>query len=318
MFNRMLNKTMSLPLALVLMALIAMAGIISFTMERNNKNHLLAEKELMMLDNQDKVMAVYDRIEKNLASIREKEMMISQDFAGPEYNSDLAPEDRIQNEINFIKDLIDENNKLIASLNDQIDAKDTRIAEFRKTVKDYQSRVVQYQQQLDQLIAEKAGLQEDLDHTTQVKNQLATRVSLLDSTVTTKNGVIADQQQQLTEHQLALHTAYYRVDTYKKLRDESILEKEGGVLGINRVKSLSDQVDDRLFVKIDTRQVTRIPVAAKHWEIVTGQDPTSYEIEYDSNKDAEWINIKNPEKFWSKSKYLVVVVRDNGELASNR
>lgn len=318
MFNRMLNKTMSLPLALVFMALIAMAGIISFTMERNNKNHLLAEKELMMLDNQDKVMAVYDRIEKNLASIREKEMMISQDFAGPEYNSDLAPEDRIQNEINFIKDLIDENNKLIASLNDQIDAKDTRIAEFRKTVKDYQSRVVQYQQQLDQLIAEKAGLQEDLDHTTQVKNQLATRVSLLDSTVTTKNGVIADQQQQLTEHQLALHTAYYRVDTYKKLRDESILEKEGGVLGINRVKSLSDQVDDRLFVKIDTRQVTRIPVAAKHWEIVTGQDPTSYEIEYDSNKDAEWINIKNPEKFWSKSKYLVVVVRDNGELASNR
>lgn len=319
MLDQAKKRTMSLPLAIILMVLIGIGGVVAFTMERNDKNQLLTEKERVMQEQQDNVLAVYDRIEKNLASIREKETMISENFAGPEYNSNLSPEDQIQNEINFIRNLIDENNKLIASLNDQIGQKDERIAGFQKSIKDYQGKMTVYQQQLDQLVAEKEGLKKDLDNTILVKNQLATKVDRLDSTVVRNNGVIADQQQQLIDRELALHTAYYRVDTYKKLRDENILEKEGGVLGINRVTTLSGTADKELFAKVDTREIKRIPIASKHWEIVTGQDPSSYEVEYESNNNAEWLNITDPEKFWSKGKYLVVVVRDNNsELAEGR
>jgi flagellar biosynthesis chaperone FliJ len=319
MNNQLKNRTISLPLAILLMVLIAAGGIIAFTVERNDKKQLLAEKEGIMKANEEKVLAVYNRIEKNLASIREKESMISQGFAGPEYNSDLAPEDQIQNEINFIKNLIDENNKLIASLNDQIGEKDSRISGYQKSIKDYQAKVTVYQQQLDQLIAEKEVLRRDLDNTIQVKDQLATQVNWLDSAVDRQNSIIAGQQQELTEKEKALHTAYYRIDTYKTLRDQNILEKEGGFLGINRVTTLSDQADNNLFSRIDTREVVRIPVAAKQWEIVTGQDPTSYDVVYESNNNIEWINITDPDKFWGKTKYLVVVVRENSsELASNR
>lgn len=313
------KKTMSLPLAVVLMVLIAAAGTVAFFTERNQKMNLLDDKDRVMQEQQSNVLATYDRIEKNLASIRESENMISKDFSSPEYNSNLSPEDRIQNEINYIRNLIDENNSLIASLNNQIDIKNARIEGYEKNIRDYQAKVTGFQQQLDQLVAEKELLKKDLDNTIRVKEQLATQVVHLDSTVTEKNGVIADQQQQITDRELALHTAYYRVDNYRNLRDQEILEKEGGVLGINRVTSLSDNLDNGLFAKIDTREVTKIPIAARRWEIVTGQDPSSYEVVYDMNKETEWLNITDPEKFWSKSKYLVVVVRDNNsELASSR
>jgi hypothetical protein len=70
---------------------------------------------------------------------------------------------------------------------------------------------------------------------------------------------------------------------------------------------------------IDTREVTRIPIAAKRWEIITNQDPSSYDLELTDNR-TEWLVITDPDKFWSKSKYLVIVVREEGsnELASSR
>jgi len=319
MQNSELNRKMSLPLALILMVLIATAGVVAFYLELSDKQKQLASAEQAMLNQQNHVMAVYDQIEANLASIREHESMISKDFTGPEKSSDMVPEERIQNEINYIKYLIDENNKLIASLNEQIDKKNSRIAGYQKTVKDFQAKVAEYQEQLDQLVAEKEALKSDLDNTMQAKNHLASQVDQLGNEVVMKNGIIDEQNKKLLDKELALHTAYYRIGNYKTLRDQQILEKEGGVLGINRVTTLTENPDPDLFQRIDTREVTRIPIDARHWEIVTGHDPASYKLEYEDNT-AEYIDITDPEKFWSKSQYLVIVVRDNdyNELASSR
>lgn len=312
------KRTIPLPQAITLMVLIAIAGAVAFYTEHTSKARLLADKEQAMERQKSHVLAVYDQIEKNLASIREHETMISRDFSGPENTGNLLPEEKIQNEIDFVKNLIDQNNRLIAGLNDQIDQKDTRIAKYQESIRDYEGRVVKYQEQLSRLITEKEGLQKDLDKTIKARDQLTEQVNKLDSTVTQKDGIIADREQLIMDQEAALHTAYYRIDTYKKLRDEKILEKEGGVLGINSVTTLSDKVDKKLFEKIDTRDIYRIPIAAKHWDIVTLHDPSSYEISYESNS-AEWLNITDPDKFWSKSQYLVIVVRDkNDELASSR
>ncbi len=310
-------KTMSLSLAVTLMAVIAIAGAVAFYIQLNNKKELLAASQQAMMDQQNHVLAVYDQIETNLASIREHEGMIAEGFANPENGSNLLPEERIQNEIDYIKNLIDENNKLIASLNDQIDSKNSRIAGYERTVKDLQTRVTQYQEQLNQLVAEKEALQQDLDNTILDRNNLAEKVDVLGNEVAMKNSILDEKNRQMIETENTLHTAYYRVGTAKTLKELEIIQKEGGFLGINRVKSLTENPDAELFTKIDTRQVTRIPIDAKRWEIVTDQDPSSYEMEFENN-NAEWLVITNPEKFWSKSKYLVIVVRDENddELAS--
>jgi uncharacterized coiled-coil protein SlyX len=311
MNNYKSNKTMPLGFALLLMLLIALAGGVAFYLENRQKQELLAASEQALIDQQNHLNAVYGQIEANLASIRERESMISRGFSGPEKTDGMLPEDRIQHEIDYIKYLMAENDKLIAGLNDQIGKKDARIAGYERSVKDLQARVTKYQEQLDLLIAEKAVLMDNLDLMTLDRDRMATRLDEMGNEVAQKNSVLEEKNRQLLEQDKALHTAYYRIGPYKTLRDLEILEKEGGFLGINRVTALTDDPDAGLFTEIDTRQVTRIPIVAKRWEIVTTHDRSSYELEYVDNQ-AEWLNITDPEKFWSKSKYLVIVVRNEG------
>ena len=85
------------------------------------------------------------------------------------------------------------------------------------------------------------------------------------------------------------------------------------------MKTLTGNPDPSLFQQVDIREIKKIPVFAKDWEIVTGQDPASYEKEY-INENLEWITITDPEKFWKKSKYLVIVIREKNadDLAFSR
>jgi peptidoglycan hydrolase CwlO-like protein len=302
---------MPLGIAIMIMIVIALAGAISVTMVNNQKKELLAQAGQAMQNQESHVKAVYDQIESNLASIREHENMITMDLTGPEQNDNMLPEERIQNEIDFIKKMIDENNNLIASLNDQIDTKDKRIASYEHSVKDLQARVGKYQEQLDQLVAEKDALKTDLDNTIAVKNTLSTKVDELGSQVNQQSSVIYDQQVQLIHKDNVMNTAYYKVGSYKSLKDQNIIQKEGGFLGINKVLTMAGVPDTSIFQVIDTRDVKKIPVFAKRWEIVTGQDPSTYSFQVGEDGKVDWITITNPEKFWAKSKYLVIAVRDD-------
>ncbi len=310
METRKNKKTIPTNLAVILMVVIALAGGTAFYVENTNKKELLAASEEAMQNQESHIMMVYDQIEANLASIREHESMITSGFTGPEETGDMLPEERIQKEIDYIKYMIDENNKLIASLNDQIDKKDSRISGYERSVKELQARVTTYQQQVDQLAAEKQAIQNDLDNTIIVKNQLSSKVDELGNEVVTKNTIINDQQVQLINKDNTLNTAYYKVGSYKSLRDQNLLQKEGGFLGINRVTTLTGVPDAGLFQTIDIRDVSKIPVFAKRWEIVTGQDPSTYQFTTGEDGKVEWLTITDPAKFWGKSKYLVIVVRD--------
>jgi len=310
---------MPLSLASFLIVLVALAGAIAFYVQYDNSKKLQARSAQAMVDQQNKTLKVFDQIEANLAKIREHESMIQQDFKGPENSGDLSPEERIQNEITYIQYLMDENNKLISSLNGQIGEKDKRIASYEKSVKDLKSRLGSYQNQLELLAAEKDSLMNDLDASRIQNSQLASTVNDLNDTVALKSDLIAQQLQQLIDKDRAYYSAYYTVGTFKSLRDRDVLEKEGGFLGINRITTLVDNPDTKQFQKIDTREINKIPIFSKHFEMVTDRDTTSYEVQY-ADEMAEWLLIKDPQKFWDKSRYLVVVVRDDGsnELAQSR
>jgi hypothetical protein len=268
---------------------------------------------------ESQINAVFERIEANLAKIREKESMINQGFTTVDKNDNLSAEEKIQHEIEFIEYLLEENNRLIAGLNMQIEEKDSKLKNFEGTVRDLKSRVNKYQQDVAVLITEKEALQANLHETTLAKNKLAAKVDTLNQEIVVKSNEILDQKRLVIEKDYDLNRAYYTVGTYKDLRDRNILQKEGGFLGINRVTTLTGNPDKDLFLEVDIRDVVKIPVLTKHWEIVTGQDPSSYELSYDADQ-MEWINITDPEKFWKKTNYLVIVIRDKdaSELALSR
>ncbi len=313
------QKTISRKFAIAMIILVAAAGAAVAYYQYDLRQKYIAASEQAFATQEEYVNSVFDRIESNLAMIRERESLIQQNFNAPENYGSLMPEERIQHEIDFIDHLIRENNELIASLNEQIKTKDSRIKGYESTVKDLKARIGKYQDDLNVLLAEKQALQKNLDETSAARDRLAANVAVLDDEVARKSAEIKDQQKTLEQQDQALHTAYYTIGTYKSLRDSDIIQKEGGFLGINRMKTLTDDPDTDLFHEIDRRKVTRIPVMAEKWEMVTGHDPASYELELENNR-VEWINIKDPDKFWKKSKYLVIVVRDPefSELASSR
>jgi len=317
--QKMDKKKVAWSVALVMVSLIAVAGFFVAYAQYDQKQNYMAQATEALNAQEKRVMESYDRIESNLAKIGQYENMIQKNMVDAESNSSLGPEERIQNEISMIEQLINENNLLIANLNNQIDEKDSRLANYAKSVKDLNARVVEYKEVVDVLVAEKEALQKNLDETTLARNNLEVEVNNLGNEVSQKTTVIEDQNQLLLEKERDLHTAYFTVGTYKTLRDRNIVEKDGGFLGINREKNLSNGLDREKFQEIDTREVTEIPVDAKHCEIITDQDPSTYSLVYENDKVSS-IKITDPARFWGKTKYLVVVVRENNsdELAESR
>lgn len=313
------KKVISLNLAILIFVLVALAGGIAAYILNEQKKEYITQSQAAVAAQEQYITAAFEKIESNLARIRQKENMIQQNFTEPENYSGLSTEERIQHEIDFIDYLIEENNSLIASLNEQLKDKDGRLGQYERTVKDLKSKISTYQAEVDLLVVQKNELQRSLDEVILEKNNLVARVDTLGRTITERNGVIRNQEKMIAARDSTMSIAYYVVDTYKSLRDKNVLTKEGGVLGINRVKELVSDPDEKQFKKIDTREVTQIPIDAKRWEIVTGQDPASYDVQYRDDL-AQSISITNPEKFWGKSKYLVIVVREseNSELAESR
>jgi len=306
------NRTIPVSIALAIIAVIVIAAALVITLQNNQKKKYISAMEQYNAAQEQQVNTVFERIESNLAKIREKENLIRQGFTNDENMNNMSAEERIQHEIEFIDYLIDENNRLIADLNQQIDDKDSKLKHFEGAVRDLRSKIDKYQKDVAGLITEKEALQANLSETTRDRDKLAAYVDTLINEVVTKSFEIDDQKKLVTEKENDLNRAYYAVGTYKELRDKNILQKEGGFLGINRVTTLTGNPAEELFHEIDIREVTKIPVFSKRWEIVTGQDPSSYELSYEADQ-AEWLNIKDPGKFWKKTNYLVIVVRDKDD-----
>ena len=313
------KRSMPLSWAIALILVVALAGGLAYYFQVEKNRELIALSEQAIADQQHQTMVAFDQIEKNLAEIRKHESMIRQNFSGEENKSKLSPEERIQKEIDFIQYLLDENKNIIAGLEDKLDEKDARLSAYEKTVKDLKTRVSEYQLQLDNLVAANNDLQKDLHKSLGERDELAGQVNQLGLHLETQDSVIAAQKMHLKETEDVLYSAYYTVGTYKDLRDRDVLTKEGGFLGINRVKTLVDNPSTAQFERIDIREISSIPIFSEHFEIINDRDPSSYEVEY-ANDLAEWLTIKDPEKFWKKSPYLVIVVRNdnNSELAQSR
>ena len=65
-------------------------------------------------------------------------------------------------------------------------------------------------------------------------------------------------------------------------------------------------VNKKYFTQVDITTTNEINLAATKAKVVTNHPSSSYEIK--GEKTADRIIIKDPEAFWSASKYLVVIV----------
>jgi chromosome segregation ATPase len=243
----------------------------------------------------------FAEIESNLSAIRQSEGYLLNNLNKEDFPGMEGAEDRIQAEIETIEMLIADNKILISKLQEEVGDRDARIKNYKHSVNSLQQRVSEYKAKTQELMAQADELRKDL-LAKQSENQAITQELAF------KEFVVDAQSQQLQAQDEELRTGYYAVGSFKELKEENVVEKEGGFLGIAAAKTVKDDLNQERFTKIDIKEQTTIPVFSPKAEIISPHDPNSYEI-VEAERETRWIKITDPELFWEKTKYLVVVTK---------
>ncbi|MBL0052565.1 MAG: hypothetical protein IPP29_14170 [Bacteroidetes bacterium] len=242
----------------------------------------------------DEFITSFNEVEQNLDSVASKQQIIAINSVT---DGELKPSQkaRINAEIEAINNLMTNNRNKIAELDKKYKSSANKNAAMLKSI-------TTMTKQLEQKESELVMLNEKLNNLNAQVVQLQTSVSNLIDDGNTKSQIIAANTS-------ALHTAYYVVGKSNALREAKVIDRTGGLLGIGKTSELSDEIDNNNFTRIDYTQTTSIPVNSKNVKLITSHPASSYTLQKDAIDEKFCINlvITNPEKFWSASKYLVLV-----------
>ncbi len=92
--------------------------------------------------------------------------------------------------------------------------------------------------------------------------------------------VVYEEQTEVVEKQVkVLNTAYYCYGTFKELKEQGVVTKEGGFIGLGRTEKLTDDFNKKYFTQIDITETTSIDIFSKKVKIVTTHPSGSYKLE---------------------------------------
>lgn len=239
---------------------------------------MVAEKDSTI----NALFGTFNRISENLRTIRSKQGELVAPGGGAESQSDL--EQRIMGDIEQIDALLAENKGLIAQLRKQAKTSAASIAELERTIADMERSIAEKDEEIGVL-----------------KEQLAST----NSSLATLIEMYRDKSQLADMQRNALNSAFYAIGTAKELKEKGVLTKEGGVAGIGGVNKLNtNELPKDYFTAIDITNTREIIIGGQKAKLSTSHPEGSYRFE----GGAEKLVITDPDKFWSISKYLVVVV----------
>jgi hypothetical protein len=232
----------------------------------------------------DSFFRAMNDIQSNLDEIKTKEKIISHDTTGGDVGS---RKDQIKNDIQSIYDLMIKNKQ--------------RLAAAKKSLKNSNLQIASMQTTIDNLTNQLASKETEI---TDLKDQL----EKLNLQLSDLNMNYTELQTESDAKTTVINTAYYALGTSKELTKQGVLTKEGGFIGMGKTEKLSTSMNDSYFTKVDITATTEIPLSnVKKAKVVTTHPSDSYNLVKNSDGHYEKIVITDPTKFWSVSKYLVIV-----------
>lgn len=235
-------------------------------------------------------IASFNEIENGMNELSKKQKLLT---AGTSGELKTNSKEQILMNISEIDKLLQENKAKIASLSKKLKNSSYKIVEFEKMIASLNDQIVLKDVELASLNEKVASL----------NNTVLT----LNSKVDTLNQITADRSKTIDEQTAKMQTAYFTKGTYKELKTKSVVAKDGGFLGLGKSEMLMKDFDRSAFTTINIMQVTDIPISAKDVELLTNHPSDSYTLKKNEKDVVSDLVITNPEKFWSNSKYLVVM-----------
>jgi len=262
--------------------------------ERLNKENAALRVQSQAKDSSiNDILQSFNQIEANLSVIKEKESVISVKSSS---NNDLSPDvkSRINNDIMVINDLMTKNKREIIRLQRLLKDSNLKIGEFEKMVAQLNAQIAERDSQVLVLKNDLSKLNFSMTALNASMDSLKTERAQLKSVIEDKTN--------------SLNTAYYLVGTKKELIQDNVVMKTGGIVGISSSIKMKQDFNDSKFQRVDIRQMSEIPLNGKKIQFVTTHPAGTYQLEKNSNGIVERLKIVNPDKFWSASKYLVVML----------
>ncbi len=256
--------------------------------ERLNNEKITLEQNLSERDKTiEQLLVTFNQIQQNLDEITNRK----QDVLTNKSNEELTSAEReslIQEDFQTIADLLYENKQSIASL--------------KKTLQKNNINI----EQLETLIDE---LQEKVDVKDKEIELLSTQLGEVNQEYVAVFDAYLEKSEQLEQAIDALNTAYYCYGTYDELIKNEVITKEGGFVGIGKVKKLREDFNKDYFEPINIKYTQEIKIYAKSKvEFLTTHPKDSYELKQNNENKSFTIKINNADEFWKISKYLVVIV----------
>lgn len=253
------------------------------------ENQSLSKK----LSDKDSTLSIFEEsfttIQQNLALISEREKSIALSQGDLQEGEDMRED--ITRDIQAINNLLQENKNTITNLNQQLSKYGSETAGMKKLINQLSTDIETKEEQI-------SYLKENLtaaNFTIEILNEM------LDS-AEFRNEIQADM---LEMQENELNRAYYAVGTFKELKENGVVEKDGSFIGLGGTKQLKDNFNKDYFAQVNMQTASVIPLNASKVSIITTHPTDSYVIEGD---DTKVVKILKPNEFWSVSKYMVVMI----------
>ena len=243
-----------------------------------NFNGKLNEKDAAIQE----LVSSFNEIQENLNTIKEKEKIISKVTSDGDVKS---KEDQIKEDIQSIYDLMGKNKDRIGSLSKKLKNSKLKIEGLEKMIENMQATLNLKDSEIEELKTKIEGLNVEL------------------SNLTTNYKAVENESNQKTE---IINTAFYAIGTSKELKENNVITKEGGIIGLGKTTKLSSDFNKEYFTKINIEKTTSINLGAKKIKMLTTHPSSSYKLI--GEKPIEKLEITNTKEFWSASKYLVIIL----------
>ena len=243
-----------------------------------NLNGKLTEKDAAIQE----LVSSFNEIQENLNTIKEKEKIISKVTSDGDVKS---KEDQIKEDIQSIYDLMAKNKDRIGSLSKKLKNSKLKIEGLEKMIENMQATLNLKDSEIEELKTKIEGLNVEL------------------SNLTTNYKAVENESNQKTE---IINTAFYAIGTSKELKENKVITKEGGIIGLGKTTKLSSDFNKEYFTKINIEKTTSINLGAKKIKMLTTHPSNSYKLI--GEKPIEKLEITNTKEFWSASKYLVIIL----------
>ena len=252
----------------------------------------------------NEMAGTFDEIEKSLTFVNNKRSQLKLDTdegSANEVESMIA-------DIKLMNTMLEESSKKIENLEKKINSSGIEINSFRKKIAQLNQNIEEQNKNIAEL---QAVVEEKNFQIKERDNQIAQldeQVTLLENNVAEKADSIQMKSEIITEKENEMNKAYFASGTFRELKENGVVEKNGGFLFLGRNESIREDLNEDYFSQLDKRNTDVFPIFSKKAEIISEHPDSSYSYIYEDDKIA-YLKIEDPEEFWKITKYAVVQLK---------